>query len=135
MQVIKKAGEIFLIAAFSFLLFLLFFENRLLLPPWVQVAGRMHPLFLHFPIVLLLLYLVTFWTPLKGEWPKNLGLLATLTAIVTAIMGVLLALEEAREGSSFFWHKWGWCGNSSFLLFCSIAFTPSLQKRNGWQGR
>ena len=37
------------------LVFLLIFEDRLLLPPWVQTVGRMHPLLLHFPIVLMVL--------------------------------------------------------------------------------
>lgn len=119
LQVLKKSGEVFLIAGASFLLFLILFEARLQLPPWMQVLGRMHPLFLHFPIVLLLLYLVTFWLPAKGEWTKNLGLLAALTAIVTAVMGSLLALEEAREGTTFFWHKWGGVAVAffAFLLY------------------
>ena len=38
------------------LLFLLLFENRLSIPVWLQVAGRMHPLILHFPVVLVILY-------------------------------------------------------------------------------
>ena len=41
------------------LVFFLVFENRLVLPAWVQVIGRMHPLLLHLPITLLLLYI--FW--------------------------------------------------------------------------
>ena len=40
------------------LLFLLLFENRLSVPAWLQVAGRMHPLILHFPLVLIVLYAV-----------------------------------------------------------------------------
>ena len=124
MQVLTKTGEALLIAGFAFLLFLIFFESRLHLPPPVQVLGRMHPLFLHFPIVLLLLYFVTFWLPVRGEWTKNLGLLAALTAIATAIMGSLLALEEVREGTTFNWHKWGGVGIAlfSFLLYSFHGF-------------
>ena len=40
----------------SMLLFLLLFEDRIVLPGWLQVTGRMHPMFLHFPIVLVVLY-------------------------------------------------------------------------------
>ena len=40
------------------LLFLLIFENRLAVPVWLQVVGRMHPLILHFPIVLVILYAI-----------------------------------------------------------------------------
>ena len=35
------------------LVFLLIFEKGLFVPPWVQAVGRLHPLLLHFPIVLL----------------------------------------------------------------------------------
>ena len=42
------------------LIFLLVFESRIALPAWVQVIGRMHPLLLHFPVTLLVLYV--FWT-------------------------------------------------------------------------
>jgi len=38
------------------LLFLLIFEGRLSVPSWLQVFGRMHPLIVHFPIVLVLVY-------------------------------------------------------------------------------
>ena len=31
--------------------------DKLHIPAWLQVAGRMHPLVLHFPIVLLILYI------------------------------------------------------------------------------
>ena len=38
------------------LIFLVIMENRVVVPSWLQVAGRMHPLVLHFPIVLILLF-------------------------------------------------------------------------------
>ena len=44
------------LAANCLLCFLLLFEQRLVVPSWLQVAGRMHPLILHFPIVLLVLF-------------------------------------------------------------------------------
>ena len=37
------------------LLFLLAAEKYIVVPAWLQVIGRMHPLVLHFPVVLLLL--------------------------------------------------------------------------------
>lgn len=107
MQALKRIGETFLIANFTFLLLLLFFENRMQLPSWLQVAGRMHPMFLHFPIVLLLFYLLTFWLSVKEPWIQGLRLVATLSAVLTAVMGLLLAAEEQRDGSTFYWHKWG----------------------------
>jgi uncharacterized membrane protein len=69
----------------------------------------MHPMFLHFPIVLLLLSFFTFWLPEKiqnKEWFNILRLVASLSAVVTAIMGIILSLEDGRSGNVLQWHKW-----------------------------
>ena len=42
----------------ALLVFLLFFESRLSLPRWLQVAGRLHPAVLHIPIGLLVFLVV-----------------------------------------------------------------------------
>ena len=81
------------------LLFLLLFENRLSIPVWLQVAGRMHPLILHFPVVLVILYaLTTLIFVFKKESKDNsyqnttavLLLLAALSSVVTALAGLFL---------------------------------------------
>ena len=46
------------------LLFLFIFDNRLHVPPWLQVVGRMHTMFLHFPIVMLAFCI--FWELFSG---------------------------------------------------------------------
>src|SRR3954464_8323100 len=109
MQTFKKIGEGILTAGAIFLLFILFFQHRLQIPPWLQVIGRMHQMFLHFPIVLLLLSFFTFWLPEKSqnkEWLNILRLVASLSATVTAVMGILLSLEDGRSGSVLQWHEW-----------------------------
>jgi hypothetical protein len=40
---------------------LLFGGEELMLPSWVQVLGRLHPLVLHFPIVVLLIGCLLLW--------------------------------------------------------------------------
>jgi uncharacterized membrane protein len=71
----------------------------------------MHPLFLHFPIVLFLISFIVLWLPLEekeeNEWLGILRLSAALSAIITAIMGLLLSLEEDKGGTVLQWHKWG----------------------------
>src|SRR5205085_6133957 len=108
MQIFKKIGEAILFGGLFFLLFILAFEQKLEIPIWLKVFGRMHPVFLHFPIVLLLLSFFTLWLPLKNPhdpWLNILRLVAALAAIITATMGLLLSLEE--EGSDVLqWHKW-----------------------------
>ncbi len=94
--------------------FLLLLESRLVLPAWLQVIGRMHPLLLHFPITLLVLYI--FWTLLIqkkissneivntfGDW---LLLFSAFTAAFTALMGLFLSKEDGYDAVSLNWHKW-----------------------------
>ncbi len=97
------------------LLFLVFFEEKLQVPAGLQVLGRMHPLVLHFPIVLLVL--TVFWELLprrqKAETvaSSTIGdtlLLATaLSAVLTSLIGLLLSREEGYEPAVLLWHKWG----------------------------
>ena len=47
-----------LLALTVFILFLLLFEDGLVIPLWLQPFGRMHAMIVHFPIVLLLIWLV-----------------------------------------------------------------------------
>ncbi len=97
------------------LLFLLIFESRLSLPAWVQTVGRMHPLLLHFPIVLLLLAIgwELFAGIKKMDSPEynNIGdgllLLTSLTSVISALMGLLLSKEDGYTQDVVAWHKWG----------------------------
>src|SRR5580765_9053278 len=87
------------IAANCLLGFLLIFYDRFFVPSWLQVIGRMHPLFLHFPIVLLVIYVCwVLITPkynlipseLSQQISKGLLLAAAFTSVATALMGLFL---------------------------------------------
>ena len=88
------------------LLFLLLFENKLSIPVWLQVAGRMHPLILHFPVTLVILYALTvlvfaFKKDKTDDSYKNITrlllLVAALSSVVTALAGLFLSREEGNE--------------------------------------
>lgn len=98
-----------------FIVFLMLFESRLQLPNWLQPIGRLHPLILHFPIVLLLLALgIDFFSyssknksqPVYQSITSNLLLGGTLAAGLTAIMGIFLSKEGGYDSSILMWHKW-----------------------------
>lgn len=111
MQQFTKIGSGILFGSMVFLFFLVVFQNIMEIPAWLAVAGRMHPMFLHFPIVLLLLSFFTVWIPngksTTDEWLNMLRLAAALSAVITAIMGMLLSFEDGRSGDTLELHKWG----------------------------
>lgn len=95
------------------LAFFLVFESRLLVPGWLQVAGRMHPLFLHFPIAVLVLYglwVIVAPRPKTDDASAALAndvlLLGAFTATFTALLGLLLSQETGYDRDAIFWHKW-----------------------------
>jgi uncharacterized membrane protein len=112
--------------------------DRLHVPGWLQVVGRMHPLVLHFPIVLLVLYIV--WsvflqtktkTGLSGpedEIGKWLLLASAFTSAITALMGFLLSKEEGYNPQALWWHKWGGVSISLFS-FLWYAYRNSIHSR------
>jgi hypothetical protein len=109
MNIFKKICESILFGAFFFLLFILVFQQKVLIPNWLQVVGRMHPMFLHFPIVLLLISFITLWLPIQreNEWLHFLWLCAALSAVITSIMGLLLSMQESSDSEVLNLHKWG----------------------------
>src|SRR3982751_346741 len=112
--------------------------DKLHVPSWLQVMGRMHPLVLHFPIVLLLLYIT--WsiflqaktkqaaTGPEDEIGKWLLLATAFMAALTALMGFLLSKEEGYNPQALWWHKWGGVAISLFS-FVWYAYRNSIHSR------
>ncbi len=106
-------------------------SGRMLVPDWIQVLGRSHPLLLHFPIVLLLMGLLFIWIPGLDAKPdaKSIGdtvLLAGCNfAGLTVIAGLILAAED-YEGQNLLWHKWS--GIAVFFLCVGLYFFRTASK-------
>ena len=98
----------------SLLVFLIVLEQLLELPALLQAGGRMHPLILHFPIVLIVLYALysLFIRQSKKDnasfeyYADRLLLLAALTASITALAGLFLSREEGYDAEALSIHKW-----------------------------
>lgn len=108
------------------LVFLIVFGKTLVIPTWLQVVGRMHPLVLHFPITLLVLAAVweVFLSKKIGNTeggqpiPNNQSpitnneigdwilLFAAFTAGISALMGLFLSQESGYNADAIAWHKW-----------------------------
>ncbi len=126
-----------LAALVVFVAFLLAFEHKLVVPVWLQPAGRMHPLLLHFPIVLLILALLLEWFRFSKTMENNgfyfalqhyLFLSAALLCGVTVIMGLVLSREEGYEGATLQWHKW-----TGAALFFMAALLYFIRNRRWYQ--
>ena len=116
---LRVFAEQLLVAANIFILFLLLFEGKLVIPAWLQTIGRMHPLILHFPIVILLLAMLLEFFRFRPEYAGNafyrnflqgLLLIGALFAAVTVIMGLFLSREEGYAGDTLTYHKWTGAG-------------------------
>ena len=107
------------------LVFLLVFESRLSIPPWLQVVGRMHPMVLHFPVALVILYALTMLVFLfrKAKTDDSIThiidlllLLAAFSSVCTALAGLFLSREEGYDPEALQWHKWSGVGVAVFTL-------------------
>lgn len=123
--------------AFNCLLaFLLLFDDKLVIPKWLQVAGRMHPLVLHFPIVLIVLYALWLLIARSNSEYKNVAdillLLAAFSAVLTALMGLLLSREPGYDADALQPHKW-MGATTSFVCFGWYMITKKIGERR-WSG-
>src|SRR6185436_13468996 len=93
------------------LLFLLFFQNKVSLPPALQSVGRMHPLLLHLPIGLLVIAFI-LWIGKKNIEAtsfQNIFILVlqvtAFAAALTALMGFFLSREGGYDEDILLKHK------------------------------
>jgi len=93
------------------LVFLVFVEERIELPPWLQVVGRLHPLVLHLPIgfLIFLAIVAILQKQIAGDSARHilhLGLLVTsLSASVAALFGFFLSLQDDYGRDALMLHK------------------------------
>lgn len=111
----KGFAENLLFALNIFIIFFLLFGDDIVIPQWLQPVGRVHPLILHFPIVVLIMAMVLEFFRFKERFNMEklyhnfttyLWLTGALLAAITAIMGLFLAKEPGYEGATLQWHKW-----------------------------
>ena len=112
MKQLEKAIPNLVFGMLCMLTVLLAFEDWVALPAWIQAVGRMHPLVLHFPIVLIVLLLVVHLakpylaSAARAQITQFLLLSTALTTTLAAVMGFFLAQEGGYATEAMQWHKW-----------------------------
>jgi hypothetical protein len=121
-----------LIALHGFTIILVFGHQYLKLPAVLEVFGRMHPLLLHFPIVLLLVAAVLALLSKDGEDTLGQLLMLILPFVLvltglTVIAGLFLSSEAGYDPENFQAHQWTglgvfWLGSIWYWLPTSVRF-------------
>src|SRR5471030_2049315 len=138
----KGFAENLLFALNIFIIFFLLFGDDIAIPQWLQPVGRLHPLILHFPVVVLIMAMVLeffrFKESLRAEklyhdFTTYLWLTGALFAAITAIMGLFLSKEPGYEGGLLQWHKWFGVTvvfASSIIYWCRNAewYSPKIAR-------
>ncbi|MBB6110023.1 Uncharacterized membrane protein [Mucilaginibacter lappiensis] len=125
-----------------FIVVLLLAGDSLVVPQWLQPVGRLHPLILHFPIVILLLAMVMEFFRFRPEFANEklyqrfttyLLVLGALLSSLTVIMGLFLSREPGYEGGTLQWHKWfgvsvAFVGYGIYLWRNTAGYTATIAK-------
>ena len=114
------------------LVFLLIFQNKIIIPDWLQTVGRMHPMLLHLPIGLLLLVVVLWLFRHEFEGVDKIFAfilsLTALSAVMTALMGLFLSKEGGYTNQLLNWHKYSGAGLSLLIYIVWWFFQNSNSK-------
>ncbi len=111
------------------LIFLLFFENRIQLPVWLQVAGRMHPMVLHLPIGILIglfVFLIFRNMFTRKQFRKVILLclvMSSISASITALFGFFLSISGDYGTSSIQQHKFSGVALSVISFFLLVWYS------------
>ncbi len=101
-----------------------FFEPYLSIPHGIQIAGRFHLMLLHLPIGLFAGSVLLYW--LKGRTDKEMVALFlhfnSSTALLAAILGIILAQESGYDPEGVSNHKHTGVGFSALCYLWSLLF-------------
>jgi len=117
------------------LIFLSIFEEKVQLPVFLQVSGRLHPAIVHFPLVLLFVAIFLEWLtarkkhqpPLVNEIIDYVLYLFALSAACSALFGFFLLKEGSYTGEEVSLHRW--MGMAVSLLAALILVLKETSRR------
>ena len=94
-----------------FLIVVAYYQEKINFNFYFQWLGKMHPMVLHFPIVLG--YILSGYLLFTKKLNKHFDLVQigsivnAFLASIVAILGVFLAKQDTYDAQIIFWHQWG----------------------------
>lgn len=124
----------------ALVLFLFIFEDRLSLPTWLQVAGRLHPAVLHLPIgafgvcAVLLFMESQFKKKAFSRITLAVLLFTSLTSSITALLGIFLANQGDYDLGALSQHRYGGIALSFLCYFLLVTFVYARKAKPMYYG-
>ncbi|MEM6964274.1 MAG: chitobiase/beta-hexosaminidase C-terminal domain-containing protein [Bacteroidota bacterium] len=128
MKKLEQIGSNAIFALLCLMTVLLFFEEQVEIPYWLQPMGRMHPLLLHLPIGFIVLLVLgnllqkQIDTASFEKVNKFLLLLTALTTVIAAVMRLFLSLEEGYSSDLVNIHKWLGAGTAYLMYVLVLSY-------------
>ncbi len=135
MKIVAKFTLNIILVLQVLLLFLFLFDERIQLPVWLQVAGRLHPLVLHLPIglIIFLIVLLFFRNQFKKKSFNRLTffclLLISLSASFSALFGLFLSLQGDYGAEQLQQHKVGGVVLSFMCYFLLVGYGYAKRRK------
>lgn len=134
MKSIKQILLYLLLCLNILLVFLSLVSDKLVVPEWLSLMGRLHPVLLHFPLALMLVsILLYFFRGKLGIQQRSifqlLFFLGALSAAATALLGLFLSTEGGYDENTLTRHQWSGVAISvlAYLVFL-IYRQPSAER-------
>jgi hypothetical protein len=127
----KKAAGYLIVALNALIVLFFLFRDELSFPPVIQSFGRIHPLFLHIPIGVLLLTVVIVFVARRFASRELVHFLLgffAVTAALTALMGIVLGAEEGYDADALNAHRISGI-LVSFISWAAYAFQEALPEK------
>jgi hypothetical protein len=135
----KRILSLFCLGLNVLLLFLAFFYEKVSIPLWMDIFGRIHPMVLHIPIGLAIGLLFLYFLKSKIELAsfniifENLLLILSFFAVLSAFAGLVLSFENGYQAAALQNHKYTGVFLSVWLYalyeFRGFFFSNSLKSK------